>query len=69
MRKTIFCTCKRTHLLYPLLYLEPVDLVLDAALVQQLLLVDAHQRVPVDAGVQHVIRVHGILLPQRLENN
>jgi hypothetical protein len=50
-----------------LLNFEPVDLVPDAALGQQLLLIDAHQRVEVDAGVQHVVRVHRVLRAQRLK--
>ena len=41
--------------------------VLDAAVAEQLLLVDAHQGVAVDAGVEHVVRVDGILLTESLK--
>jgi hypothetical protein len=44
-----------------------VDLVFDSTLVKELLLVDGHEGVTVDAGVQHVVRVHGILLTERLK--
>ena len=37
---------------------EKMNFVLDAAVAEQLLLVDAHEGVPVDAGVEHVVRVH-----------
>ena len=41
----------------------PVDLVVYAALEQQLLVVDAEEGVPVYALVQHLVRVDGVLLP------
>jgi hypothetical protein len=44
-----------------------VDLVFDSTLVKELLLVDGHEGVTVDTGVQHVVRVHRILLTKRLK--
>ena len=44
-----------------------MNFVLDAAVAEQLLLVDAHQGLAVDAGVEHVVRVHRILLTKTLK--
>ena len=46
---------------------EKMNFVLDAAVAEQLLLVDAHQGVAVDAGVEHVVRVHRVLLTESLK--
>ena len=43
-----------------------MNFVLNATFVQELLLVDAHECVAVDARVQHVVGVHRILLTERL---
>lgn len=45
-----------------------MDLVLDAALGEQLLLVDAHEGVAIDSGDQHVVRVNAIFLSEGLQN-